>query len=74
MTHTKPFEVFAQRIKFSVKNFFSKCEEIRSFLRIFSHLLKRSPTGNLLFWAVNEKQIKFLLIAIAQDLRPKRIS
>ena len=29
-------------MKFSVKDFFSKCDEILSFLRIGSHLLKKS--------------------------------
>ena len=28
-----------QKMKFSVKEFFSKCEQIRSSLRIWSHLL-----------------------------------
>ena len=31
-------------MKRSVKNFLSKCEQMRSFLRIFSHLLKKSLT------------------------------
>ena len=30
----------AQKMKFSIKNFFSKCDQIRSFLGIWSHLLK----------------------------------
>ena len=34
----------AQKMKFSVKNFFSKCDQIRSFLRIWSHLLNKSLT------------------------------
>ena len=29
-------------MKFSIKDFFSKCDQIRSFLRIWSHLLKKS--------------------------------
>ena len=29
-------------MKFSIKNFFSKFDQIRSFLRIWSHLLKKS--------------------------------
>ena len=29
----------AQKMKFSIKDFFSKCDQIRSFLRIRSHLL-----------------------------------
>ena len=32
----------AQKMKFSITDFFSKCNQIRSFLRIWSHLLKRS--------------------------------
>ena len=28
-----------QKIKFSIKDFFSKCDQIRSFLRIWSDLL-----------------------------------
>ena len=39
-------------MKFSIKNFFSKCDQIPSFLRIWSHLLKKSLTENFIFWAV----------------------
>ena len=31
----------AQKIKFSINNFFSKCDQIRSFLQICSHFLKK---------------------------------
>ena len=31
----------AQKMKFSIQDFFSKCDQIRSFLRIWSHLLKK---------------------------------
>ena len=31
-----------QKAKFSIKDFFSKCDQIRSFLWIWSHLLKKS--------------------------------
>ena len=34
--------IAAQKMKFCLKNFFSKCEQICSFLRIWSHLLKKS--------------------------------
>ena len=30
-----------QKMKFSIKDFFSKCDQIRSFLRIWWHLLKK---------------------------------
>ena len=39
-------------MKFSIKDFFSKCDEIRSFLRICSHLLKKSVMENFIFCAV----------------------
>ena len=43
-------EVFiAQKIKFSIKDFFSKCDQIRSFLRIWSHLLKKSSVEKFIY-------------------------
>ena len=41
-----------QKMKFSIKDFFSKCDQIRSFLRIWSHLLKKSIMENFIFFAV----------------------
>ena len=38
-----------QKMKFSIKDFFSKCDQILSFLRIWSHLLKKSLMENLIF-------------------------
>ena len=45
-THT------TQKIRFSIKDFFSECDQIRSFLRISSHLLKKLFKENLIFCAV----------------------
>ena len=42
----------AQKIKFSIKDFFSKCEQICSKLWIWSHLLKKSSMENFIFCAV----------------------
>ena len=42
----------AQKMKFSIKDFFSKCDQIHSFLRIWSHLLMRSLMENFIFCAV----------------------
>ena len=42
----------AQKMKFSIKDLFSKCDQIRSFLRIWSHLLKKSLMENFNFCAV----------------------
>ena len=39
-------------MKFSIKDFFSKCDQIRRKLRIWSHLLKKSITENFIFRAV----------------------
>ena len=38
----------AQKITFSIKFLFSKCDQIRRFLRMWSHLLKRSPKINFM--------------------------
>ena len=39
-------------MRFSIKDFSSKCDQIRSFLRIWSHLLKKSLMENFIFWLV----------------------
>ena len=42
----------AQKIKFSIKYFFSKYDQIRSLLWIWSHLLKKSLMENFIFCVV----------------------
>ena len=42
----------AQKMKFSIKDFFSKYDQIRSFLQIGWHLLKKSLMENITFCAV----------------------
>ena len=44
----------AQKMKFSSKDFFSKCDQIRSFLQIWSHLLKKSLMENFIFCVVEK--------------------
>ena len=39
-------------MKFSVEDFFSKCDQIRRKLRIWSYLLKTSSIENFIFYAV----------------------
>ena len=46
-----------QTIKFLIKNFFSKCDPIRSFLRIWSHLLKMSLMQNFIFCTMSGSQM-----------------
>ena len=41
----------AQKIKFFIKDFLSKCDQIRRKLRIWSHLLKKSLMKNFIFSA-----------------------
>ena len=42
----------AQKMKFFIKDFLSKCDQIRRKLRIWSHLLKKSLMENSIFLAV----------------------
>ena len=44
----------AQKTKFSIKDFFSKCVQIRKKVRIWSHLLKKSLMEKFIFSAVFE--------------------
>ena len=54
----------AQKIKFYIKDFFSKCDQICSFLRIWSNLLKKFLMENLIVCAVKgytfEVDVKYL--------------
>ena len=50
--HYVPTLYTAQKMKFSIKDFFSKCDQIRRNLRIWSHLLKKSLMENFIFCAV----------------------
>ena len=42
----------AQMMEFSIKDFFSKCDEIRRKLRIWSHVLKKSLMKIFIFCTV----------------------
>ena len=46
-------------MKFSIKDFFSKWDQIRSFLRIWSDLLKKSLMKNFIFvqWSVQDLKL-----------------
>ena len=46
----------AQKMEFAIKDLFSKCEQIHSFLRICSHLIKESLMENNIFCAVKWAQ------------------
>ena len=42
----------AQKMKLAIKDSFSKCDQIRRILRIWSHLLRKSLMENFIFCAV----------------------
>ena len=46
-----------QKLKFFIMDFSSKCDLIRSFLRIWSHLLENSLMDNFIFCAVKKNKI-----------------
>ena len=50
----------AQKMKFSIKDLFSKCDQIGRKLRIWSHLLKKSLMENFIFCAVFYKLLSVL--------------
>ena len=58
----------SQKMKFSIKDFLSKCDQIRSFLRIWSHLLKKSLMENFFFFCnclnQNDSCSEFLRILV----------
>ena len=62
-----------QKLKFSIKDFISKCDQICRKLRIWSHLLKKSLMENFIFCAVvffyrsNHSQILFKKIGILKN-------
>ena len=45
-----------QKLKFCIKDFFGKCEQIRNFLRIWSYLQKKYLMENFIFSAMTTAQ------------------
>ena len=62
----------AQKMKFSIKDIFSKCNQIRS-LRIWSHLLEKFLMENLIFCAVCHDLIQSVHINIYQSSIYRRL-
>ena len=65
----KPITVAAQKMKFSIDDFFSKCDQICSFLQIWSHLLRKSLMEDAIFCEVrvpilNKIEINFTYFPI----------
>ena len=57
-----------QKMKFSIKDFFSKCDQISGFLRNWSHLLKKSLMETLFF--VQSKLLKSSFYKNLENFRP----
>ena len=55
--NTIPLALTAEKMKFSIKDFFSICEQICRFLRIWSHLLKKSLMENFIFCVVPPRKV-----------------
>ena len=49
----------AQKIKFSIKNFFNKCDQVCRELRIWSDLLEKSLIENFIFYAAEIELHRF---------------
>ena len=64
------------KMEFSIKDFFSKCDEIGSFLQIWSHLLKKFLKENLMLhrmldmvkWVINLEFTTFKLMEMFRHL------
>ena len=65
---TKRIDKTAQKMNFSIKDFFNKCDQIRSFLQIWSHLLKKSLMKNFIFCAVQVIRILYLKVELWQAI------
>ena len=59
-------------MKFFIKDFFSKCDQIRRKLRIWSHLLRKSLMENFIFRAVSIAVKNVYLSAISTIVTPQR--
>ena len=64
-------------MKFSNKGFVSKCDQIRIFLRIWSHLLKKSLMKNFIFCAVmivwNDSHFGLNLLYLSRKMSKSQI-
>ena len=68
-------ETLQEKMRLSIKDFFSKCDQIRSFQRIWSHLLKKSWMENLIFCAVRcrEKDPWNFITILKNYYNPRKI-
>ena len=57
-------------MKFSIKDFCSKCDQIHSFLRVWSRLLKKSLIENFIFCAVKVMRPSSMKSPAPKEERP----
>ena len=55
-------------MKFSIKDFFSTCEQILRKLRVWSHLLKKSFMENFIFFAVIKQKVRMKIQQMSTDI------
>ena len=67
MYKMKKLRSLHKKMKFSIKGFFSKCDQIHSFLRIWSHLLKKSLIENFNFCAVYELEQHYISVLFCEE-------
>ena len=60
-------------MKFSIKDCFSKCDQIHRKLRICSHLLKKSLVENFIFLCNDHCILRFLQIRYIQVSAPQNV-
>ena len=59
--------VTAQKMKFLIHGFFNKCDQIRSFLQIWSYLLKKSLMEKFIFYTVLSESNLIRIILIKKN-------
>ena len=59
-----PFPKFYKKVKFSIEDFFSICEQIHRKLHIWSYLLKKSLIENFAFYAVIVASISTIIYSL----------
>ena len=61
------FGCTAQKMKISIKDFFTKCGQIRRKLQIWPHLLKKCLMENFIFWCIGNTSIPLLRLLVRQS-------
>ena len=61
----------AQKMEFSIKDFFSKCDQIRRKLRTWSHFLEKFLMENFIFCAVWFTYNKYFILKVYNEYNSK---